>query len=114
LISAQSGDLFHDIQIRPDDWGRSVESSIGSHLINHSITEGFAVSYWREKNAEIDFVLEKKGKVIGLEVKSGVTQSSLGMEAFKKTFDPLKVLLIGNSGLPWQDFLKMNPIELFS
>ncbi len=25
-----------------------------------------------------------------------------------------KVLLIGNSGLPGQDFLKINPVELFS
>ena len=114
LISAQSDFLFKDIRVKPDEWGRQVESSIGAHLINHSITEGFTLSYWRERNKEVDFVLEKKGKVIGLEVKSGVTQSSEGMSAFKKTFDPDKVLLIGNSGLPWQEFLTINPIELFS
>jgi predicted AAA+ superfamily ATPase len=114
LISAQRGDFFKDIQVKPDEWGRMVESAIGAHLINYSITEGFFVYYWREQNQEVDFVLEKKGKVIGLEVKSGVTQSSLGMSAFKKAFNPDKILLIGNSGLPWQDFLKLNPAELFS
>ena len=113
LISAQSGDLFKEILIKPDDWGRLVESSIGAHLINYSIIEGFTVSYWRERNEEVDFVLEKKGKVIGLEVKSGTTQSSSGISAFKKTFNPEKVLLVGKSGLPWQDFLKMNPGDLF-
>jgi uncharacterized protein len=113
LISAQSGDLFKDILIRPDDWGRLVESSIGAHLINFSIIEGFTVSYWRERNEEVDFVLEKKGKVIGLEVKSGTRQSSSGLSAFKKAFNPEKLLLIGNSGIPWQDFLKLNPVELF-
>jgi predicted AAA+ superfamily ATPase len=114
LISAQRDDLFMDIQVKPDEWGRLVESAIGAHLINYSITEGFTVSYWREGNAEVDFVLGKKGKIIGLEVKSGSSQSTSGMGAFKKTFDPDKVLSVGNSGLPWQDFLKMNPADLFS
>jgi predicted AAA+ superfamily ATPase len=113
LISAQSGELFKDILIRPDDWGRLVESSIGAHLINYSIIEGFTVSYWRERNEEVDFVLEKKGKVIGLEVKSGASQASSGLSAFKKAFNPDKVLLVGTTGTPWQDFLKLNPVELF-
>lgn len=113
LISAQSDDLFKDIQSKPDNWGRLVESSIGAHLINYSIIEGFIVSYWRERNEEVDFVLEKRGKVIGLEVKSGVAQSSSGISAFKKAFNPDRVLLVGKSGIPWQDFLKLNPIELF-
>lgn len=113
LISAQSGELFKDVQARPADWGRLVESSIGAHLINYSLVEGFTVSYWRERNEEVDFVLERKGKVIGLEIKSGATQSSSGIVAFKKAFNPDKVLLIGKSGIPWQDFLKFNPAELF-
>ncbi len=113
LISAQSGELFRDIQVRADDWGRMVELSIGAHLINYSIIEGFTVSYWRERNEEVDFVLEKKGKVIGLEVKSGTTQFSSGISAFKKAFNPDKVLLVGKTGVPWQDFLKLNPVELF-
>lgn len=113
LISAQRGELFEEIQVKPEDWGRLVESSIGAHLINYSLVEGFSVSYWRERNEEVDFVLEKKGKVIGLEIKSGTTQSSSGISAFKKAFNPNKVLLVGKSGIPWQDFLKLNPAELF-
>lgn len=90
-----------------------VESAIGAHLINHSITEGFKLHYWKERNDEIDFVMEGKGKLIGLEVKSGATQAASGMAAFQKQFNPDKVLLIGNTGLPWQHFLAMNPVELF-
>lgn len=113
LISAQSGELFKDIIIRPNDWGRWVESSIGAYLINCSIIEGFTVSYWRERNEEVDFVMEKKGKVIGLEVKSGARQSSSGISAFKKAFNSDKIILIGTSEIPWQDFLKLNPAQLF-
>jgi hypothetical protein len=113
LVSAQSNELFEEIQFSPDGWGRIIESAIGAHLINYSLSEGFSVYYWRERNMEVDFVLEKRGKVIGLEVKSGVTQSSVGMSAFQKMFNPDRILLIGNSGLPWQDFLQLNPVTLF-
>jgi uncharacterized protein len=113
LISAQRGESYKDISTRPDEWGRMVESTIGAHLINHSLTEGFNLHYWRERNDEIDFVIEGKKKVIGLEVKSGASQAGSGMAAFQKQFTPDKVLLIGNTGMPWQTFLQMNPIELF-
>ncbi len=113
LISAQRNDLFKDTLAKPDEWGRMVESAIGAHLVNHSLTEKFNIHYWRERNEEVDFVIERKGKVIGLEVKSGAAGSTSGMTAFKKKFNPDKVLLIGNAGLPWQDFLKLNPVSLF-
>ncbi|MEO6356898.1 MAG: ATP-binding protein, partial [Ferruginibacter sp.] len=95
LISAQKNDLFKDAIAKPDEWGRIVESAIGAHLINHSLTEKFTLHYWRERNEEVDFVIERKGKVIGLEVKSGATSSTSGMTAFKNKFSPDKVLLIG-------------------
>ena len=113
LISAQRNDLFKDTLAKRDEWGRMVESAIGAHLINHSLTEKFNLHYWRERNEEVDFVIERKGKIIGLEVKSGAAGSNSGMTAFKKKFNPDKILLIGNAGLPWQDFLKLNPVSLF-
>jgi hypothetical protein len=58
-------------------------------------------------------VLEKKGKVIGIELKSGATQRAKGMDVFKKQHEPNKVLFVGNSGIPWQEFLKINPSQIF-
>lgn len=113
LISAQSGEFFVEVSTKPDAWGRIVESAIGAHLINQSLTNGFSVYYWRERNDEIDFVIERNNKIIGMEIKSGQTQSASGMAAFQKKFHPHKMLLIGNSGLPWQTLLQMNPAELF-
>ena len=52
-------------------------------------------------------------KVIGIEVKSGKTQTAKGMEAFKKEFNPHKILLVGKTGLPWEEFLAINPATLF-
>ena len=113
LVSAQRNELFKDELAKRDEWGRMVESAIGAHLINYAITEKFNLYYWRERNEEVDFVIERKGKVIGLEVKTGATGSNSGMKAFKNKFNPDKVLLIGNAGLPWQEFLNLNPVSLF-
>ncbi len=113
LISAQRIEFFDEILTKKEEWGRMVESSIGSHLINSALTNSFKVYYWRHRNEELDFVLEKRGKVIGLEVKTNSTKTTNEMNAFNKMYQPDKVLMIGNGGLPWQDFLRLNPNDLF-
>ncbi len=114
LLTAQQGASLKEVSAKPDVWGRWVEATIGAHLVNHQLSEGYTVHYWRHRNDEIDFVLERKGKVVGLEVKSGGTQKAPGMEAFMKQHKPDKVLLVGNSGIPWQEFLKITPSQLLS
>ena len=42
-----------------------------------------------------------------------MVQSAKGMIAFVKKIRHDKVLLIGNSGIPWQDFLKSDVNMLF-
>ena len=113
LLSAQVPHSFVEIKKNPEKWGRWVESAVGAHLLNFSKTEDIKLYYWRHVNDEIDFVVVHKEKVIALEIKSGNTQKASGMIAFQKQFKPNKILLIGNSGLPWQEFIKINPIELF-
>jgi hypothetical protein len=113
LISAQQGMTFGDIRSNPTEWGRIIESAIGAHLKNHSISEKFNLFYWRDRNDEVDFVIEKNGSVIGIEVKSGPTPFTSGMSAFQKRFQPDKMILAGSAGLPWEVFLTINPASLF-
>jgi len=113
LISAQRAENFNEVLTKPDDWGRLVESAIGAHLLNYSLAEKFNLYYWRDRNNEVDFVIERNRKIIGLEVKSGSSKITAGMQLFQKKHRPHKILLIGKNGLPWQEFLQMNPVELF-
>jgi hypothetical protein len=57
--------------------------------------------------------LEKRGKILGIEVKSGNTQNPKGVTSFIKQNEPDKILLVENSGLPWEEFLKIPPLDLF-
>lgn len=112
LISAQSTESFSGTT-QTELWGRMVESAVGAHLLNHAQLQKYHLHYWREGDQEVDFVLERKGKIIALEVKSGSLRSVKGMATFKKLYSPDKVMLIGKDGVPWQEFLRMDPGELF-
>ncbi|MFC2151809.1 ATP-binding protein [Bacteroidota bacterium] len=113
LLSAQQTKTFSEILINPVEWGRIVESTVGTHLVNQAIREHYSVYYWRDRNDEVDFILESQGKIIAIEVKSSFSKNKKGMDAFKKKFNPHKIYFIDNKTLSWNDFLKINPIELF-
>jgi predicted AAA+ superfamily ATPase len=104
---------YQESQLQPEIWGRHVETAMGTHLVRAARLGDINLYYWREGNDEVDFVIERKGKLIGLEVKSGRTQSAKGMDVFQRKVGADKVLLIGNSGIPWQDFLKTDVKSLF-
>lgn len=112
LISSQNAESYKGALNKPDYWGRMVESAVGAHLLNYSITQNYNLFYWRHRDHEIDFVLKKGNKITGIEVKSGATNKLSGMHAFVKQFKPDKTYLIGSTGISWQEFLKMNPVDL--
>ena len=113
LLSVQRNESFSEALAKPELWGRMVESSVGGYLINQSFAVGYKVYYWRHRSDEVDFVLERRGKVIGIEVKSGHRQKLTGLKAFNEIFHPDKTLLVGKDGMPWQEFLLMPLAQLF-
>ncbi|EKB50990.1 ATP-binding protein [Cecembia lonarensis] len=114
IMSGISDESLDTLLESPKIWGRWVESSVGAHLVNQVFKDKkLSLYYWKEGNDEVDFVLEYKKKVIGLEVKSGHTGRLTGLIAFKEKFNPDKALVIGSGGIPWQEFLQMDVSDLF-
>ncbi len=113
FMSALNPQDFEMILKDREKWGRVVESIVGAHLINNAYAQGFSLFYWREGNYEVDFVLEHKGRVVALEVKSSISLRTAGMVQFRKSYPDSKIMLVGRDGIPWEDFLLINPMELF-
>lgn len=113
LISAQSGLLFDKATADHRFWGRLVESAVGTHLLNTSVEKRFDLYYWNEDYNEVDFVLEKNGIVIGIEVKSGTDSRNRGMTIFADRYHPDHVFTVGTGGIPIEDFLSSDPSRLF-
>jgi len=105
-MSAQSGNAFEAVRGNGDRWGRLVETCVGAHLLNTSVGTALEVTYWRERNHEVDFVLHRGTECVAIEVKSGRHKESLpGMAAFAGHFSPKKTLLVGTQGIPLEEFL---------
>lgn len=106
LMTSSSGMGFEETRRKSDLWGRLVESAAGAHLLNSTLGLPIEVTYWRERNAEVDFVLQRGQTVVGIEVKSaGGRRAMGGMEAFRRKFHPLRTLLVGGDGIPLEEFL---------
>ena len=106
LMSAQDHRSLAEARSDGDYWGRLVESAVGAHLFNSSFGTNISVTYWRERNQEVDFVLQQGKTVVAIEVKSGGRRESLpGMAAFALQFKPKRQLLVGGQGIPLEEFL---------
>lgn len=95
-------------------WGRVFESAVGAHITGYAYEGDYKVWYWRDyDNNEVDYVLEKKGTLIAIEVKSNQDKSNAGLVEFKKRFNPKICLVVGDGGMSAIDFLSCNPKDLF-
>ncbi len=107
LMTAEAGYTFEEAQADRTFWGRLVESAVGAHLFN-SATDNIRLHYWRDGSQEVDFVLQRGTHTIAIEVKSGLnTKSMRGMAEFVQRFSPSRSLLVGEDGVPLDEFLSV-------
>lgn len=105
LMTAGSGYSFDEARADRTFWGRIVESVVGAHLFN-TMASDIRLHYWRDDSFEVDFVLQRGDRIIAVEVKSGLHREALpGMDEFKKRFRPHDSLLVGEGGVPLNEFL---------
>ena len=100
----------------PEYRGRLVESAIGAYLLARGREEGFSVYWWREKEKEVDFVIEKGNAALtAIEVKSGIVKHSVGIIGFKKLYPHALCLTVGSQDCSVEDFLQgKTPLFLYS
>ncbi len=95
-------------------WGRLVENAVGAHLLNGLPGPDWSVTYWREGDAEVDFVVAHGPEVWALEVKSGRQGKVQGIAAFRRRYPRAQVWLLGAGGIKLQDFFERPAPEWFS
>ncbi len=113
LANAQADVSFATARADREAWGRLVESAVGAHLANVAATGGPELSWWRDGNREVDFVLSAHGRLAAIEVKSGrAVASQPGLAAFADAFSglgPIRSLLVGGDGIDLERFLLEPP-----
>ena len=105
LMTAGSGYTFDEARADRTFWGRIVESAAGAHLCN-TATPNMGVYYWRDGLHEVDFVLKRGPRLAAIEVKSGPRRTfPRGLATFKERFEPQRTLVVGEGGIPLNEFL---------
>lgn len=111
LMTAMTGLGPTDARAHRDHWGRLVETAVGAHLVR-TMGRDLEVTWWREGDREVDYVLSGSRGVLAIEVASGRRKPSLpGLDSFGRRH-PSRKLLVGAQGLPLETALSMTAVEL--
>ena len=105
LMTAAYGNRRQHLLDDPDLKGHLVESAVGAYLLARSLSEGFSVSWWRDGNKEVDFVISDERQALAIEVKSGRVKSTGGLMEFVLRFPGARTLVVGSSGCGLEEFL---------
>ena len=107
LMSAARGLPFDEARRDGGHWGRLVETAVGAHLLAQAQSSPQRVMYWRQRDREVDFVVESSGGLTAIEVKSGRERYAdrRGLDTFVRHYAPARVRLVGTGGTPLADFL---------
>ena len=96
----------------PDFRGHLVESAVGAYLLARGKEEGFSIYWWRDRDKEVDFVIEKGSKLTAIEVKSGKIKNTTGSMEFLSRYPKALSITVGDSTCPLDAFLE-GKIPLF-
>lgn len=114
LMNVYATSSFEEQRLDLEKWGRLVESAVGSHLLNYADKLDYKVYYWREKNDEVDFIVERNHKVWAIEVKSGKRGMNRGLGLFREAFHPYRAFVVGTDGVSVEEFLSADLDAFFS
>ena len=114
LLSALADVNYDSTRLDSRRLGRWVESAVGAHLVNNAADQYYSVYYWRERDDEVDFILQRGMEyLVAIEVKSGYRSDNQGLHLFQEQFHPKQTLVVGTNGLPLETFLTISPEQLF-
>lgn len=108
LMSALSHHSIAEARADRSWWGHLVESAVGAHLLALMPGRENELYYWRDRDKEVDFVYDVRGRTNAIEVKSGPLRPGRlsGLDAFATAFGENRPLLIGERGIPVERMLR--------
>lgn len=95
-------------------WGRVVENAVGGHLLNHLQGMAYEVGYWRHRSREVDYVVRAGDELWAIEVKSGQPGATSGLSAFRQQHPSARSMILGQGGLPLEEFFATSPLSIFT
>lgn len=82
------------------------------NYVNIQLTvNGYKTYYWKsERGAEIDFIIQRKGQLIPVEVKSADNTKSKSLRVYMDTYKPAYAIKISAKNFAFEDNKKVIPL----
>jgi uncharacterized protein len=115
LVTGTSDLPIGEWMSRPEAWGRLVEAAVGCHLAALCRDRDWSLYYWRDGNAEVDYVIKSEGGLAAVEVKSGsLHKRPRGLDAFLKRWPKARAWVVAQEGgMKLEEFLSLEGVMLF-
>lgn len=102
-----ANDILYMVDEINDFKGGMVENYVNTQLLSH----GYQTYYWESKRgAEIDFVIQREGKLIPLEVKSADNTKSKSLNIYIETYQPAYAIKLSTKNFAFENNKKIVPL----
>ena len=102
-----TADILYMVEELSDFKGGMAENYVNTHLVMN----GYRTYYWEsERGAEIDFIIQRDGQLIPIEVKSADNTKAKSLKVYMETYKPAYAIKISAKNFGFEDGKKTVPL----
>ena len=102
-----ASDILYMVEELNDFKGGMVENYVNIHLVMN----GYTTYYWESaRGAEIDFVIQRDGKLIPIEVKSADNTKAKSLKVYMETYKPAYAIKLSTKNFGFEAGKKTVPL----
>lgn len=111
LLSAKKEIDANDILYMVDELN-DFKGGMAENYVNVQLSiNGYSTYYWEsERGAEIDFIIQREGKIIPIEVKSADNTRAKSLKVYMDTYKPQYVIKLSQKNFGFEDDKKIVPL----
>lgn len=102
-----ANDILYMVEELNDFKGGMTENYVNTHLL----INGYTTYYWEsERGAEIDFIIQREGQLIPIEVKSADNTKAKSLKVYMDTYKPAYAIKLSTKNFGFEDGKKIVPL----
>ena len=111
LLCAKKEIVAEDILYRSDELNDFKGGMVENYVCLSLIANGYQTYYWQsERGAEVDFIIQRKGRVIPIEVKSADNTKAKSLNEYIKNYKPDYAVKLSTKNFGFEDGKKTVPL----
>jgi hypothetical protein len=111
LLCAKSGVVAEDILYQSADLNDFKGGMTENYVCGQLVTNGYTCYYWKsDRGAEVDFVIQREGKIIPVEVKSSENTKAKSLNVYINSYKPAYAVKVSTKNFGFEDGKKSVPL----